>query len=231
MIMDHAVLSPAHGGTSRGAAHPGPALETWKLFLVLVLLSVAIAWSQQHFVLTRDVFHSLLGERVDAARIDAQFDSMQRHGAWKYLLAPAAVWFRLAMVALLAQLFALLLGTEISFRALFRAAAWALPALLYGEAIRIYAIARMDPSRIDQETLGFLPGSAAYFLDDRGEGWLYALLNTISLWQVIWAVAFFLALRATRRAGPLTVSVLVTCVWATGTLFQWTVSLLFLNLR
>src|SRR3972149_2837110 len=52
--------------------------RTWQLFLLLVCAALALSWYQRDFIMTREVYHHLFGDRVGAERIDDHFDQLRQ---------------------------------------------------------------------------------------------------------------------------------------------------------
>lgn len=212
----------------------GPRIRTWHLFAALVVLSGVLMWVNKEFVMTREVYHNLLGEKLDAARIDENFDMLRQSARWGYLALPLLVWVRVALVAMLLQLFFLLFLVEVPVGKVFRAALWAYPALLYGTAVRLFLLVRTDASAIDQETLSFMPGSLAAFFPGLAEAGTasYSLLSLVSVWELLWCAVLFFALRkGSPRIGKLTAGMAVAGVWTLVAFFQWGIALYITGVR
>lgn len=224
---------PLPARTGPGPTTPpagGVALATWQLFAAALVATAAAAWVNNEFVMTREVFHNLLGGQMEAARVDDAFRTMQRGAGWSYALLPVVLALRLAMVALLLQMMLLITGAEAPFRRLFRAALWAYPALLWASAVRLAVLVRTPAAEIDQAALAAVPGSvAAYRPDLAAPGTpLHALLALLTQWEVVWMVLLYLAVRAALpRAGRAALIGAVGGTWAIIVFFQWIATALF----
>ena len=207
--------------------------RTWQLFLLLVCAALALSWYQRDFIMTREVYHHLFGDRVGAERIDDHFDQLRQTAKWGYLAVPVFVGLRVGFVAILVQLYALLVLQELRLSLLFRAACWAYPALLYGMLVRTIVLARVGADRIEIPDLSFVPGSVSAFLLDASEyrSWMYNLLNFFNPSEVLWCAALYIALRTAGRLGsPLRIG-LVLAVWSTTTLLQWGTTMFLVTIR
>lgn len=216
------------------ASHGRPALRTWHLFAVLAVLTAALMWVNQNWVMTRDVYHNLLGEQMEGGRIDEYFDVLHQSARWGYLAVPLVVAVRAGLVAALLQLFCLFFLVNAPIARLFRAALWAYPALLYGVAVRLFSLARTDPSQITRDALSNMPGSLPQLVPSLAEPGtaLYAALSLVSIWEVLWCVALFLALkRVAGVKGRGTRVAAVGGVWTLLALFQWGITVYLTGVR
>ena len=213
-------LSGSTGDTTRP-------LRTWQLFGLLVVASAVLAWVENEFVMTPEVYRNILGSQLDAERIDAQIDMMSRFRGWGYVTIPVMLWLRLAFIALLVQMFCLLGTIEIQFGRLFRIAAIAGIADLVGSANRLVWLVRQGPSAIDAATLGVMPGSIAGFFLERPQGasGLYTLLSQVNMFELGWAGLMVLGLTGTRRVGTAGAVLVTGGVWALVTFLQFAVAL------
>jgi hypothetical protein len=207
------------------SAAPGrPALRTWHMFAAAVVLTAALMWINQNWVMTRDVYHNLLSDQMEAGRIDEYFDVLHQSARWGYVSLPLVVALRVGLVAALLQLFCLFFLAEAPIAKLFRAALWAYPALLYGVAVRLLVLARTAPEEITRDALSVTPGSLTALFPRLGEPGtpLYAGLSLVSFWEVLWCAALFLALRRVAGVrGWWTRAAAVGGVWTLLALFQW----------
>lgn len=196
-------------------ANAQPLLRTWHLFVALALAAVLLAWLNNELVMTREVYHTLLGKQLDRDRIDAHFDLMQQMSTWGYLAIPVVLWLRIALVALTVQMVALLGMVEIPFRTLFRAACFALIGLLYGIALRLIWLARQGPEAITERTLSMAPGSvAALVLDPEAAGSLtYILLSMLNVGELVWAGILVVCIVRTGKTGWTGATVVTVAAW------------------
>jgi hypothetical protein len=200
---------------------------TWQLFGLLVVASAVLAWAENEFVMTPEVYRNILGSQLGAERIDAQIDMLSRFRGWSYLTIPGMLWLRVAFIALLVQMFCLLGTIEIRFGRLFRIAAIAFISNLVGSANRLVWLVRQEPSAIDAASLGVMPGSiAAFFLETPpGASGFYTVLSQANVFELGWVGLMVLGLTGTRRVGT-TGAVLVTGgVWALVTFLQFAIAM------
>jgi hypothetical protein len=226
--MEHVLTGGHVAAPATPQAAQGPRIRTWHLFAALVAASAVLMWVNKEFVMTREVYHAILGEQLEARRIDEQFDMLKQSAQWGYVFVPLITWVRLALVALLLQLFLLLFLAEVPLGKLFRAAAWAFPAMLYGMAVRMVMLMRLDPAAITKEQLSRMPGSVADMVPSLSEPGtpLYSLLSLVSFWEALWCGILFYALRkGAPKVSGLVAGAAVAGVWLVIVLFQWGITL------
>lgn len=211
---------------STTSSAPRPALRTWHLFAAVSLVAVLLAWLNNEVVMTRDVYHTVLGSQMDADRIDAQFDLMRRMSLWGYAAVPLVIWLRVALVALTVQMVGLLFMTEIPFRQVFRAASWAFVGILYGTALRVGWLARLGPEGITEATLTTVPDSlASLLLEPEQVGSLaHVFMSMLNLGELVWAGVLVLCLTRTKRVGTMAAVGLVVGTWMLLALLQGGIS-------
>jgi hypothetical protein len=203
-------------------------VSTRALFLAVAATSVGIAWYFSTYVMTRELYHNLLGAQVEASRIDQFFDLLQRRSVWSHLAVPLLVFVRVGMVALIAQLVFLLLGIERPLSPLFRAALWAFLAPLIESASRAVALARMAPAEIDAYVLTVNPGSLAYWLvSDAERGALAIVLTPFTLTEAGWLLIFGVTLGSAASVSPRMSAAVAAAVWLLIAFFQVTLALYF----
>lgn len=173
--------------------------RTWSVFALLVLVSVALAWVNNEFVMTPEVYRDLLGEQLGGRSVDRQIESFTTVRSWSYLAIPVFVWTRVALITLVVQMFCLLGMVDIPFRQLFRVVAIAFFATLGGSLNRIVWIARQDV--VDASVLSAAPGSLAAIAlgHSAGDSWSYVLLSQVSMFHLAWAALMVVGLASTQR--------------------------------
>lgn len=176
-------------------------IATWQLFVAFSILSIVLAWAEQEFVMTREVYQRLLESRLADEQIDAQFDLVRRYAVWGFLTLPLFLLARVAGVALVLQMICLVATREVPFRVLFRAATWGMLAVLYGSAVRILWLVRLGPTAIDRNTLGVSPTSLAGLLLPPSDSTtvVYGLLSLLSIQDAFWIAIVAIGLAATGR--------------------------------
>lgn len=204
---------------------PEPGFRTWHLFAALTVASMLVAWVNTEWVMTREVYHTLLGAQLDAERIDRHFDFIRQTQKWGYLGVPLIVAIRAGLVALLVQTLALLFMVEVPFRKLFRAALIAFPATLLAAAVKAVWLLRLGPGEITEQSLEVVPGSLAAFLPGLETGTpVYYALSMLSFWEAIWVGLLAYGLRATGKMKTGAAAGVALTVWLVTAFFMWGLS-------
>jgi hypothetical protein len=207
---------------SPAPATPGGRFRTWHLFAILALGLVALGWFFNHHVITDEVYRKLLSQKFDSGRVDDLINQRAQAAVWGYLAVPAALWVRLAFVAMLLQFFMLLAMVDVPFRRLFTAAAWAFIPLAYEQAVRALWLSRLGVDGITEHTLSVRPGSiASLFMDVDAQGALFTLANYFNGFELLWCVILFVSLRRTGKVSRGLAAAVVLGAWALCTGFQW----------
>ena len=197
----------------------------WWLFAALALLTVGTAWFLNEFILTREVYHRVLGGRLDAGRVDEQFDFIHQIQRFGYAAAPFFLLLKLTLVALTVQLF-LLLTEEVSFGRVFLATAWAQLAVCAAGITRVVYLVLLPSSEISTATMAVIPGSVASvaMYAEEYQRPLYALLSLTSLSELAWCVILFLGLRQIAHVGRRPALVATVGVWTLLATLQWAIT-------
>jgi hypothetical protein len=208
------------------AVAPSRPVGTWWLFALCALGTVLLTWYTNEFVMTRDVYHQLLGGQMESSRIDTNFDLVQRMTHWGYLATPFAVLIRVGVVTLILQLFLLLMMEEFSLGELFRITTLAYPAVLYGSVMRTAFLAFSDPASLSAESLGVIPGSLASLTTTLASSHyaIYLLLGQVSVSELLWCVIVVVRLTASGRLSRGRSIGVVAAAWTLITLLQWGLS-------
>ena len=198
-------------------------IRTKWLLAAFILATAALNWYTNTYVLTRELYHQLLGAQMELARIDANFDFVQRFALWGYLMVPLTVVARIVIVSLVIQLFLVLFTLEYPFASVMRAVTVAYPATLFTSVLNTVFLATRDADSVSLATLKVVPGSLSSFLlpDADATGAIYGLLSQISLPELAWcalAIAVLLSARPMDR-WPVVASVCGT--WILLTLLGW----------
>lgn len=199
-------------------------VPTWQLFVLLVLISGALAWLNNTFVMTPEVYRVVLGEQLTSSGLDQRIDALRQFQVAGYVAIPLAVWIRIALTTLVVQMLCLLGMVDIPFRQLFRVSAIALLGPLAGSLNRIVWIVRQDV--VDASVLGVMPGSLASYVlaPSAGDSWTYTLLSQVSVFHVAWVGLMILGLVGTKRVGAGGAALVVGGAWGLVTFLRVTLA-------
>jgi hypothetical protein len=199
-------------------------VPTWQLFVLLVLISGALAWLNNTFVMTPEVYRVVLGEQLTASGLDERIDQLSRFEVSGYVATPLVVWIRIALTTLIVQMFCLLGMVDIPFRQLFRVTAIGLFAPLAGSLNRVVWIVRQE--FVDTSVLRVMPGSLASYVlaPSAGDSWIYTLLSQVSVFHVAWFGLMILGLVGTKRVGAGGAALAIGGAWGLVTFLRVTLA-------
>lgn len=197
-------------------------LKTWQLFLLILFANLLISWVYNEFILTREVYHTLLSERLEANRIDEYFEFTRKLSIWGYALQPLLFWLQIIFFALLFQTPLMLLFIEIPFRQIFRIVLIASLAISALSGIQLLKLSFYAPSEVTEVTITTVPFSLAYLVEFSSyPKTAMFVLNKFSLFEFAWCVLIYRGLTATVRLKKDTAMYLVVGIWVALLLFQW----------
>ncbi len=198
------------------SSHPDRTpLRTRYLFSCLVLVSLVLAWANNEFVMTREVFYAIAGNPQNTVQTDAQYGIVQSMNAWGYAMAPIQTAIRVGFVALIIQMVCLLGSVEITFGKLFRVSAVAFGATLFGSFLQILWVVRQPVTSITRATVGIVPDSlTAWFgAASVSPSLLHLALNRVSITSLLWILLIYWGLRETKRFNIAGAAMVTTATW------------------
>lgn len=174
-------------GWGREQAKP---FRTRELFAMACVLIAALAYYNNEVVLTREVFYSLLSGQLDASRIDVQYDLTRKWAVVGYVFAPVLLALQVGLVAFVSQLVLLLLGADVSLKALFRLALIARLPIIVASGARLVWLSSLPSSSITKETLNVIPWSLASLVYGQANAGApaYALLTSANPAELAWVL-------------------------------------------
>lgn len=206
--LSHQTTSTASGQTP---------IRTLYLFGLLAIVSTLLAWANNEFVMTKEVFYALAGNPQNTLQVDMQYETVRRMSAWGYVMAPIQTAFRIGFVALIVQMTCLIGGREIPYSRLFRISAIAFGATLFGSLLQIFWIVQQPVTAITQASLGIVPDSVAAWFGTTGTApsLLHLVLSRVSFTSVLWMLLLYWGLRETNRlrlVGAATATAVTWCI-------------------
>lgn len=204
-------------------------LKTYHLFLIILTCTLVNIYTTQNFIMTREVYHNLYSERLEAQRIDELVTVFKKFSVWSYIISPVLLLLRLTFVALLIQLPLVFKFIDIRFAKLFRIVTIAFIPLLLMQVIYITWLLRLPAETINEQTLGFVPLAITNLIDAADyPKHIYGFLGNFNLFEIAWG---FLAATGLYKTGKLKKSdadLIVLCLWALILVFQF-VLIMYLN--
>jgi len=197
-------------------------LQGWHLFVLLVLCEGLLTWFYQTQVLTRDLYHSLLKEQLEAQRIDALFDLLKRISVWGYVTIPLFIGFRILFVAFLLQLPLVLRFIDIPFRQLFRIVAMASVLMLVFEAGRMFHLSGIAAEQMSKADLNWIPLSLMSLLHiSSSSAAVQGFFSHFNLFELGFLMLIYRGLIQTGKLKKMDAGLVVLVMWTVIILFQW----------
>ena len=148
-----------------------------------------------------------------------QVRGFQRLELLSYGLLPIFLAARIALTALVLQLFAMLSSTEIRYGELFRAAAWGFGAVMYGMFVQTLKLDFLGPDLTLAE-LTVVPDSLAALFMSPASTVVYSALSLLSLHGLLWIGIVFAYFRFECGLTPRRALLVPLAAWATIALSQ-----------
>ncbi len=211
-----------HPDTDRiGAPSRGRTLGGWPTFGFMVAIWMALALYTNQRVLTPQVLANLAMRSGGTAMAPDQVNALQRLEWLSYGLLPVMLAVRVAITALVLQLFTMLLSAEIPYRALFRGSLWGFGAVIYGMFVQTLRLDLIGPDLTISE-LSVVPDSlAALILNPTPTLTMgYQALSLLNVHGLLWIGIIFTYLRFERRLTPRPALLVPLAGWTTISLAQ-----------
>jgi hypothetical protein len=180
----------------------------WPAFVLMAAIWILVALYTNERVLTPQILADLALRGGGMAMAPDQVDALQRLERMSYGLIPVLLAVRVAITALVLQLFTILLSAEVAYRELFRATLWGFGAVMYGMFVQTLRLDLIGPGLTVAE-LTVVPDSlAALILTPAPAATIgYSALSLLSIHSLLWIGVIFghlrFATRLTRRPALL----------------------------
>ena len=150
-----------------------------------------------------------------------QVDAFQRMEWLSYGFLPVMLAARVAVTALVLQLFTMLLSAEITYRDLYRASLWGFSAVMYGMFIQTVRLDLIGPDITVQE-ISVVPDSLAALLLNPAPTLTmgYHALSLLNIHGLLWIGIVFTFLRFERDVTPGRALLVPLAGWSTISLAQ-----------
>jgi hypothetical protein len=191
-------------------------VKNWRLFVILLTLNLIISWIFQEYVMTKEVYHSILSERLEDYRIDQQIELVNRFEILGYFLLPIALWLKFSFVALLLQLPLMLKFIEIPFSKIYRAVMVASVSSVLMSAVRLGQLILTPVSQINESVLKITPLSLGSIIDAaRYPDSAITILSAFNLFEAFWLVLLMLGFVsiAKEKLKKIDILLLISGVW------------------
>lgn len=191
-------------------------VSTAQLFGIMTIVSLALVWANNEFVMTKEVLLALAGDPQNTIQVEMQFAAVQQMHVWGYVFAPLQTALSICFVALVIQMMSLLGGIEIGFGKVFRISTSAFGAILFGSLLQIVWIVRQPTHAVSRASLGIVPDSFAAWFGTSNElpSFFYLVLSRMSITSLLWMLLIYWGLRESDRLKPMGATITAVGTWA-----------------
>lgn len=197
-------------------------IKTWQLFFFLLLANLSVSWIYNEHILTREVYHTLLSEQMEADRIDEYFNFIRKLSFWGYFFQPVLLWVQITFFVLLIQMPLVLVLIDIPFRQLFRTVTYASLPMTASSFAKIFWLYFLHPSEISYANISAVPFSIASFLDaTQYPKTAFTVLNKFNPFEILWCFVIYKGLVSTGKVKKEYAALLVFSIWIFLLLLQW----------
>ena len=180
--------------------------SVWPMLAIMSAIWMALSFYSNERVLTPQVLAHLAAQGGGMEMTAGQVDDLQRLEWLSYGLLPLFLALRIALTALVLQLFTMLLSAEIAYRELLRASLWGFGAVLYGMFVQTVRLDLIGPDLTISE-LSVVPDSLAALI------WNPA--PTLTIHGLLWIGIIFTYFRFECRFAPRRALLVPLAGWTT----------------
>ena len=197
------------------------ASSIWPTFAFMAAVLVAVSLYTSERVLTPQVLANLARRAGGIPISEDQMDEFQWVGRLAYGLLPVFLATRVAVTALVLQMFTMLLAAEIPYRDLFRASLWGFSAVIYGMFIRALRLDLLGGD-LTIADLGVVPDSLAALIMNPASTvtTAYSAMSFLSIHSLLWIAIIFAYLRFESGITPRHALLVALASWTTISLTQ-----------
>ena len=207
---------PDHQGTERLKTQ-----SVWPMLAIMTAIWMALSFYSNERVLTPQVLANLATRSGGMAMTPDQAIAFERMESLSYGFLPVMLAVRVAVTALVLQLFTMLLSAEITYRDLFRASLWGFSAVMYGMFIQTVRLDLIGPDITVQEITVVPDSLAALILNPAPTLTIgYHALSLMNLHGLLWIGIVFTFLRFERDVTPARAFLVPLAGWTTISLAQ-----------
>lgn len=197
-------------------------IKTWQLFLLALVTNLFVTWFYNEHIVTREVYHALLSERMEADRIDDYFNFLKKVSLWGYAFQPVFLWLQITFFVLLIQMPLVLMFIEIPFQQLFRTLTYASLSMTASAFARTLWLYFFEPPEISLGILNVVPFSIASFLDELQYPLAaFTALNKFNPFEMIWCFIIYKGLTSAGKLEKPSAALLVLSIWTLLLALQW----------
>lgn len=183
---------------------------------IFVILNLILAWFQQEYVMTREVYHNLLSDQLEILRINQQIELMERLNVWGYFLLPLLMLLKYSLLSLLLQLPLMFNFIEIPFKKIFRVVILASASSIALTATHLVWLFSLSVNQINETALKVTPLSLSNLIDiSRYPDSSISLLNMFNIFEIGWLILIFMGFNSisNEKLKKIDVALLAVGIW------------------
>jgi hypothetical protein len=195
--------------------------SVWPMLAIMAAIWMALSFYSNERVLTPQVLANLARQSGGMAMTPDQVNTFERMEWLSYGFLPVMLAVRVAVTALVLQLFTMLLSAEITYRDLFRASLWGFSAVIYGMFIQTLRLDLIGPNLTVSEVSVVPDSLAALILNPAPTLTMgYHALSLLNIHGLLWIGIVFTFLRFERGVTPGRALLVPLAGWTTISLAQ-----------
>ncbi|MBN1781361.1 hypothetical protein JW948_09570 [bacterium] len=205
-------------------SHGKPDNDGWLLFCMLTAGLALDLFLTQEVIMTREAYHSILSDRMDAALIDRYADQIHRFSGIVYVLVPVVLMLKIVFKTLLVQFPFVLKLKDMPFGRLFVTVCLAEIPLLSGKLSGTLLRMHVPSGSLDYAALSHVPLSLSGFFDMSSyPASTVFLMNHLNIFQGLWIGLMVYGLLRIRSMSLTNALILILGIWFFMFIFQWAV--------
>lgn len=189
-------------------------IKTKHIFIFILLLQISTYYFTRKYIMTREFYIKLLGDRLTMDMIDTQMKISAKFALWGYIFIPVIILFQITFHALLIQFPLLLKLIDIPFKKLFRLSAFAILPFSLLNILKTYRIYQLPADNISQKALAFTPFSINSIINpgfyDKN---VYQFLGSFHLFWLIWLFILYRGLSITKKVNKIDSVLYPLCIF------------------
>ena len=175
-------------------------IKTWHIYLLIVIVQISAYYFTREFIMTKEFYKQLLGDRLTIDMINTQMEISNRFAIWGYFLIPLVALIQITFFALLIQFHLLLKLIDIPFKKLFRISAFSILPFVILQIIKTYHMYSLPLEQISQKAMAFTPLSINSLINPEVYSQsTYQFLGNFHIFWLIWIFIIYRGLTKTEK--------------------------------
>lgn len=204
--------------------------NAWLVFLLLCIGYAAVTFIQDHYILTREVYHNTLGEQLTIERIDEMLDKQAGYKWLSYALIPLIILIQNGLIAICINSGTIAMNYKVKFTAIFKTVMKASVIFLIGKIIVSFIYLFTDIHVFDDLITSDKFSLSGYFSKDSIPAWLRYPLSIVNVFEIVfWLLLSWGVSRLIQKSYSASFG-FVAATYGIG-LLMWMLFIVFLSLN